>query len=69
MTFFIILAIILGAIYAGFIIQATGWMTIGDMKKKFWDEQTVVGKVLLNAFYLPAWALKFLRIALVAIVK
>lgn len=64
-----IIAIILGLIYAGFIIQATGWMTINDMKKKFWDEQTVIGKVLLNIFYLPAWALKLLRIALVAVVK
>ena len=64
-----IIAIILGLIYAGFIIQATGWMTINDMKEKFWDEQTVLGKVLLNIFYLPAWALKLLRIALVAVVK
>lgn len=64
-----VIAIILGLIYAGFIIQATGWMTINDMKKKFWDEQTVIGKVLLNIFYLPAWALKLLRIALVAVVK
>lgn len=64
-----IIAIILGLIYAGFIIQATGWMTINDMKEKFWDEQTVIGKVLLNIFYLPAWALKLLRIALVAVVK
>lgn len=66
---FTIIAIILGLIYAGFIIQATGWMTINDMKRKFWDEQTVIGKVLLNIFYLPAWALKLLRIALVAVVK
>jgi hypothetical protein len=66
---FTIVTIILGLIYAGFIVQATGWMTINDMKRKFWDEQAVIGKVLLNAFYLPAWALKLLRIALVAIVK
>lgn len=66
---FTIFLIVLGVIYAGFIIQATGWMTINDMKRKFWDEQTVIGKVLLNIFYLPAWALKLLRIALVAVVK
>lgn len=64
-----IIAIILGLIYAGFIIQATGWMTINDMKTKFWKEQNIVGKVLLNIFYLPAWALKLLRIALVVVVK
>lgn len=66
---FTIITVIFCLIYAGFIIQATGWMTINDMKKKFWDEQTVIGKVLLNIFYLPAWALKLLRIALVAVVK
>ena len=66
---FTIIAIILCLIYAGFIIQATGWMTINDMKRRFWDEQTIIGKVLLNIFYLPAWALKLLRIALVTVVK
>lgn len=66
---FTIITVIFCLIYAGFIIQATGWMTINDMKRKFWDEQTVIGKILLNIFYLPAWALKLLRIALVAVVK
>lgn len=66
---FTIITVIFCLIYAGFIIQATGWMTINDMKRKFWDEQTVIGKILLNIFYLPAWVLKLLRIALVAVVK
>ena len=66
---FTIILIVLGVIYAGFIIQATGWMTIIDMKTKFWKEQNIVGKILLNIFYLPAWALKLLRITLVAVVK
>ena len=64
-----IIAIVLTLIYIGFIIHAVGFQSLAEMKSKFWKNQPVVGKVLLTIFYLPAWALKFLRIGMDFVVK
>lgn len=62
MTAFVIIAIVLALIYAGFIVHATGFLTIEDMKTKFWSNQPIVGKVLLTAFYLPACPCRLLSV-------
>lgn len=64
-----IITIVLSLIYMGFIIHAVGFQSLNEMKHKFWKNQPIVGKVLLTIFYLPAWALKFLRIGMDFLVK
>ena len=65
----IIITIVLSLIYAGFIVNAVGFRSLAYMKTKFWENQPIIGKVLLTIFYLPAWILKYLRIGIDFIVK
>lgn len=29
-----------------------------EMKEDLWEDQNIIGKILANSFYLPAWILK-----------
>lgn len=40
-----------------------------EMKQEFIDGQCTVGLVCTNAFYAPAWLLKFLRVMVLLLIK
>lgn len=40
-----------------------------EMRESFVDGQYAIGMVCTNAFYAPAWILKFLRFVILALVK
>lgn len=49
-------------------ITAKRW-NAREMKCDFIDGQCLVGKILTNIFYLPAWVLKGVRFAVLVLIK
>ena len=43
--------------------------SIAFMWREFWVEQKVFGKICANIFYLPAWIISFILVALVIILN
>lgn len=64
-----ILIIALICLYAAFNFVTAKLMNAKEMKKEFIDGQCIVGKIAANIFYIPAWVLKGLKIAIDVLVK
>lgn len=63
------LLIVIMVLYIVFNIITAKLYSAREMKHDFIDGQCIVGKILANTFYLPAWALKGLRFIVVAMIK
>ncbi len=64
-----ILGILAVVLYLGFNFVTAKTHSAKEMKAKFITGQCVVGAILTNIFYIPAWALKLIRSIVVATVK
>lgn len=64
-----ILIIALICLYAAFNLVTAKLKSAKEMKKEFVDGQCIVGKIAANIFYIPAWVLKGLKIAIDVLVK
>lgn len=61
--------IIAGIAYAVFNIITSKQLSAREMQKRFVAGQCVVGMIAANIFYAPAWALKFVRLLVLSVVK
>jgi len=64
-----IILIAVAFVYGAFNVLTSKLMTAKEMKHSFIDGQCIVGKILTNIFYAPAWLLKGIRFLVLVLVK
>lgn len=63
---FKVIFIALACIYSVINLLTAKLMSAREMQRSFINGQCLVGKILANIFYAPAWFLKALRLAVIA---
>ncbi|MBQ3023458.1 MAG: hypothetical protein IJD91_09135 [Clostridia bacterium] len=63
-----IIGIIVAIIYFAYNIMVAKFKSTKVMKRKYFDNHCVVGKVAASIFYAPAWILKGVRAVVLAVI-